>query len=147
MRYLTVVLIALSGVGLAVQAATNARMSEAVQAPVLSALINFLVGGLMLAALAMSGIFGRGNLSTIGSAPWWAWTGGILGAVWVTAAIVALPKIGTAIAFAAVIIGQLVGALVLDTYGLLGVPQIPLHPWRIAGAVLMVIGILLMQYK
>lgn len=147
MQYLTIVLIGASGIGLAVQAATNARMSEAVQSPVLSALINFAVGGLMLAALAMSGIFGRGNLSTIGTAPWWAWTGGILGAVWVTAAVVALPKIGTAIAFAAVIIGQLLGALLLDTFGLLGIPQIPLHPWRIAGAVLMVIGILLMQYK
>jgi len=146
-QYLTIVLIGASGIGLAVQAATNARMSEAAQSPILSALINFMIGGLMLAALAMSGIFGRGTLSTIGTAPWWAWTGGILGAIWVTAAIVALPKIGTAVAFAAVIIGQLVGAMLLDTFGLLGVPQIPLHPWRIAGAVLMVIGILLMQYK
>ncbi|MBA2409875.1 MAG: DMT family transporter [Gammaproteobacteria bacterium] len=147
MQYLIVALIGASGIGLAVQAATNARMSEAVQSPVLSALINFTVGGVMLAALAMSGIFGRGNLSTIGTAPWWAWTGGILGATWVTTAVVALPKIGTAIAFAAVIIGQLVGALLLDTFGLLGVPQIPLHPWRVAGAVLMVIGIVMMQYK
>lgn len=147
MQYLFITLIGVSGIGLAVQAATNARMSEAVQSPVLSALINFAVGALMLAALAFSGIFGRGNLSTIGTAPWWAWTGGILGAIWVTAAVVALPKIGTAIAFAAVIIGQLLGALLLDTFGLLGVPQIPLHPWRVAGAVLMTIGIVLMQYK
>jgi transporter family-2 protein len=95
----------------------------------------------------VSGTFERGNLSAIGDAPWWAWIGGIFGAVWVTIAIVAVPKVGTAVAFGAVIFGQLVGAMVLDTYGLLGVPRIPLDPWRVAGAVLLFVGVLMMQHK
>jgi transporter family-2 protein len=76
-------------------------------------------------ALKAFGTFGRGNLSALGDAPWWAWTGGVFGAIWVTAAIVAVPKVGTAVAFGAVIFGQLFGAMVLDTYGLPGVPRIP----------------------
>ncbi len=147
MQYLTALLIVLSGAGLAIQAATNARMSAVVQAPVLSALLNFAVGGVLLAGLVVAGTFGRGNLSAATDAPWWAWTGGIFGAIWVTAAIVAVPKVGTAVAFGAVIFGQLVGAMLLDTYGLLGVPRIPLDPWRLVGATLLFVGTLMMQHK
>jgi transporter family-2 protein len=122
-------------------------MSAVVGAPVLSALINFAVGGLMLTVMLMLGTLGRGNLSAVGAAPWWAWIGGIFGAIWVTAAIVAVPKIGTGLALAAVILGQLLGAMVLDTYGWLGAPRIPLNPWRVAGAVLLFVGVLMMQHK
>jgi transporter family-2 protein len=146
-QYLTALLIVLSGAGLAIQAATNARMSAVVQAPVLSALLNFAVGGVLLAGLVVAGTFGRGNLSAATDAPWWAWTGGIFGAIWVTASIIAVPKVGTAVAFGAVIFGQLVGAMVLDTYGLLGVPRIPLDPWRIVGAALLFAGVLMMQHR
>jgi bacterial/archaeal transporter family-2 protein len=147
LQYSVIALITLAGIGLAMQAAINARMSEVVQSPTMSALINFAVGGVLLVVMLVLGIFGRGRLSTIGAAPWWAWTGGILGAIWVTVAIVAVPKVGTALTIAAVIFGQLVGAAVLDTIGLLGVPRIPLSPWRIAGAALLFLGVLMMQHK
>ncbi len=147
MRYLIILVIGMAGIGLAVQAATNARMGEVVQAPILSALINFAVGGAALAMVVTLGTFGRGTLSTLDTAPWWAWIGGILGALWVTIAIVAVPKIGTAASLTAVVFGQLIGTLVLDTFGLLGVPRIPLSPWRILGVVLLLAGVLLMQRK
>jgi transporter family-2 protein len=147
MQYISTLLISLSGAGLAIQAATNARMSEVVQGPTLSALINFAVGGATLAGMIVLGIVARGNLFAAGTAPWWAWIGGVFGAIWVTVSIVAVPKVGTAVAFGAVIFGQLVGAMVLDTYGLLGVPRIPLNPWRIAGASLLLLGVLMMQHK
>jgi bacterial/archaeal transporter family-2 protein len=147
LRYLIMLVIALSGAGLAIQAATNAYMREVVQAPTLSALINFVVGGAALAVILALGTFGRGTPSTIGKAPWWAWIGGVLGAAWVMAAIIAVPKIGTAASFAAVIFGQLVGTMVLDAFGLLGVPRLPLNPWRLVGAALLFAGVLLMQRK
>lgn len=147
MRHLIVLFIGISGVGLAVQAATNARMSEVVQAPALSALINFAVGGVLLAAIAASGVFGRGTFADIGGAPWWAWIGGIFGALWVFIAILAVPKVGTAVAIAAVIFGQLMGAMLLDAFGLFGVPRIPLSPWRVAGAGLLFAGVLMMQHR
>jgi transporter family-2 protein len=147
MRYLMVILIGASGVGLAVQAAANARMGAVVQAPTLSALINFAVGGVVLALLTASGILGRGTLSNVSAAPWWAWIGGILGAAWVLMAVVAVPKVGAALTIAAVVFGQLFGSLLLDTFGWLGVPRIPLSPWRVAGAALLFVGVLMMQHK
>ncbi|MDQ3796445.1 MAG: DMT family transporter [Pseudomonadota bacterium] len=147
LRYLIIFVIGVAGIGLAVQAATNARMSEIVHAPVLSALINFVVGGIALAIILALGFFGRGTLSRLDTTPWWVWIGGILGALWITVANIAVPRIGTAATFTAVICGQLIGTLVLDTVGLLGVPRIPLSPWRIVGAMLLLAGVLLMQRK
>jgi transporter family-2 protein len=147
MRYLMVVLIGASGVGLAVQAAANARMGAVVQAPTLSALINFAVGGVALALLTTSGVLGRGTLSNVSAAPLWAWIGGILGAAWVLIAVIAVPKVGAALTIAAVVFGQLLGSLLLDTFGWLGVPRIPLNSWRVAGAALLFIGMLMMQHK
>lgn len=147
MGYLIIVAVCLAGVGLAIQAATNAHMGAVVGAPTLSALINFAVGGFTLTLLTASGLFGRGTLSAIGGAPWWAWIGGIFGAAWVLIAVIAVPKVGAALTVAAVIFGQLVGTLLLDTFGWLGVPRIPLNTWRIAGAMLLFAGVLMMQRK
>jgi bacterial/archaeal transporter family-2 protein len=147
LRYLFIAAISATGVGLAVQAAANARMGAVVQAPTLSALINFAVGGIALGLLAASGVFGRGTLANVGAAPWWAWIGGIFGASWVLIAVIAVPKVGAALTVAAVIFGQLVGTLLLDTFGWLGVPRIPLNPWRVTGAVLLFVGVLMMQHK
>lgn len=147
MRYLMLVSIVASGIGLAVQAAVNARMGAIVQAPTLSALINFAVGGAALALLAISGILGYGTLSNVTAAPWWAWIGGILGAAWILIAVVAVPKVGAALTIAAVMFGQLLGGLLLDTFGWLGAPRIPLNAWRVAGTALLFIGVLMMQHK
>jgi len=45
------------------------------------------------------------------------------------------------------VLGQLVAALVLDHFGWLGVPRIPINAWRIAGAVGLFVSALLMQHK
>ncbi|MDQ3732092.1 MAG: DMT family transporter, partial [Pseudomonadota bacterium] len=97
--------------------------------------------------LTTSGVLGRGTLSNASAAPLWAWIGGILGAAWVLIAVVAVPKVGAALTIAAVVFGQLLGSLLLDTFGWLGAPRIPLNSWRVAGAALLFIGVLMMQHK
>lgn len=147
LRYWIILLIVLAGLSLAVQAAANARMSMAVQAPVMGALVNFAVGGAALAAVMLSGAFGRGNGSGLLTAPWWAWIGGLFGALYITIAIITVPRVGTALTFGALIFGQLAGALILDTFGWLGVPRIELNPWRVAGVAVLFVGVLMMQHK
>lgn len=142
-----VVLIALAGVGLAVQAATNARMGLALGAPVASALLNFVVGSVLLTLALASGAFGRARLAGLAEAPWWAYIGGALGAAFVTIAVLAVPRVGAAVTFAAVISGQLIGAMCIDTFGWLSVTQVPLNPWRIAGVILLLAGVYLIQQK
>jgi transporter family-2 protein len=142
-----VVLIAVAGVGLAIQAATNAKMGAALGAPVGSALLNFLIGSVLLTITLASGIFGRARLAGFAEAPWWAYIGGALGAAFVTIAVVAVPRVGAATTFAAVITGQLIGAMFIDTFGWLDVDPVPLNPWRLVGAGLLLAGVILIQQR
>ncbi len=142
-----VLLLILGGVGLTLQAAVNARLREAVSAPVLSALISFLVGSVALGALAALGVFGRGRLPELSSNPWWIWIGGLFGAFYVTLAVIGVPRVGTAVVISCAVFGQMAAALVLDSFGWLGVPRAPLNVWRILGAVLLMAGVLLIQQK
>ncbi len=63
------------------------------------------------------------------------------------AALIAIPKSGAALVITATVLGQLIAALILDHFGWLGVPRIPINPWRIAGAVGLFVSALLMQHK
>jgi transporter family-2 protein len=73
--------------------------------------------------------------------PWWAWTGGILGAGYITTAVVVAPRVGALALMALVIAGQLLAALVLDHFGLLGLRKIPITSSRLAGAALLLLGL------
>lgn len=142
-----VALVLAVGIGLAVQAAMNARMGAALASPIGGALVNFIVGLILLAVLLGSGLFGRLRIAGLGDAPWWAYLGGGIGAIFVTISVIAVPRVGAAVTFAAVIAGQLIGALLLDSLGWLEVTQVPLNPWRFLGAVLLLAGVVLIQQR
>ncbi len=144
--WVTVVL--MTGMMLPVQAAVNAKLRTFVINPIYSALISFTVGTSLLAALAstMAWAGQAGDLRAATSAPWWTWIGGALGAMFVTMAILSVPQIGTAGYSVAIITGQLIGALVLDHYGWLGVPQQPLTWLRLLGAALLLVAVWLIQH-
>ena len=142
-----ILLLMLGGIGLTLQAAVNARLREAVGAPVLSALISFLVGAVPLGILSAAGAFGRGRLPDRSANPWWIWIGGLFGAFYVTLAVIGVPRVGAAVVISCAVGGQMAAALLLDAFGWLGVPRTPLSAWRILGGVLVVAGVLLIQGK
>lgn len=144
-RLLFLLAIAGAGVGLSVQAAANARMGSLLTVPTAGALVNFLVGTVALAAVTFSGVFGRAEVAEAASAPWWAWIGGLLGATYISLTVIAVPRVGAALTFAAVIAGQLVGSVLLDSTGWLGVPKMPVSATRILGVLLLFAGVLLVQ--
>jgi transporter family-2 protein len=147
MNSLIVLLVALAGVGQPVQAAMNARLRESVGSPALTALLSFAVGGLALTILTLSGALGRGTLSDLGRAPWWAWLGGLSGAFSVIMALVALPRISATVLIAAALMGQSIASLTIDHHGWLDVPRVPITPWRVLGVILLLAGVLLVQHK
>lgn len=148
MQYLLIGLIALAGMGLATQDALNAQLRSAVKSPLLGACISFIVGALALGLLTTFGVMGRGKLSELAHTPWWVWAGGgLLGAFAVTVALLGIPKVSAGVVIAATVFGQLIAAVVIDNFGWLSVPRVPINPWRIAGAVLLFIAALMMQKK
>lgn len=146
MRVFIVVLVVLGGAVIPFQVAANKRMDQAVGSPVLAATLAMFVGGIALAAVALTGWLGRGRLTGAADAPWWTWLAMSM-ALFTVISIIALPRAGAAAVIAATVFGQLTAAALLDHFGWLGVPRIRLNAWRLAGAVLLLAGMLLMQRK
>jgi len=127
------------------QAATNNRMAEAVGSPVIAALISFFVGTIALFVYALGSGGTITSLAAARNAPPVAWAGGLLGAFFVTATVALLPRLGVAMTFSAIIAGQMVVTLVIDHFGLLGVPVKEISFARIAGMLLITAGVILIR--
>jgi bacterial/archaeal transporter family-2 protein len=147
MQYAAMIITALVGASLAVQIGLNATMSGHVGSPIAAALINFAVGTLVLFLIVL---LGRGSLPVLaqaGGAPWWAWGAGFLGACFVAASTAFGPLIGGAAFLALLVAGQMIAALAIDHYGVLGFPVRHIDGWRIAGALLVVAGVYLLTRR
>ena len=147
MRILYVVLVMLAGTGIALQVAWNSRLRLSVESPVIASLVSLIVSALTLAPLAIAQVMGKPNLTQLGSIPPWAWCGGIMGAFYLTASLVALPVLGAALVVTGAVSGQLLCALTLDTFGLFGVQRVPLSSYRVLGAIFLILGVMLLQKR
>jgi transporter family-2 protein len=125
------------GMAVALQPSINARLAQRV-GPLESACISFAVGTLALLVVVL--VSGRGTLRGFSSAPWWELTGGLLGAFFVTLTIIAVPRIGTAAAMAAIIAAQLVTGILLDHFGFFDLRTVPLDARRACGTLLLLCG-------
>ena len=99
--------------------------------PFLTALASFAVGwvAVILAAVVHRP---RCDGASLRKAPWYAYTGGVLGPVYVVAANVASPRLGFASYQLLATLGQLVASLIADARGFLILPKRRPTPWRIA---------------
>ena len=135
------------GAMIAIQPAINAQIGRSLGHPIYGSLTNFLIG---LAALALiTAVLIRPAIPTgqaATAAPWWAWLGGLLGAAFVTASILLVPKLGAVLFIGAMLCGQLLSAALLDQFALAGLPHRPLTPTRIAGLALLLVGLILVQH-
>ena len=140
------ILIALAaGAMMPTQAATNNKMAVLIDSPILSAFVSFVVGTIALfVCIVVSGI-PLGNLTSVKDAPAIAWAGGLLGAFFVAATVTLVPRLGVALTFSLIVAGQMVVTLVIDHFGLLGVPVKEVSFARIAGIVLIAGGVVLIR--
>lgn len=128
------------GIVLAVQAGANAQLSKAVGSPYSATALQLAVGaGLLLAATALTGSLGA--LGRLAGAPWWHAIGGLASALYVLATIVLFPRIGAVVTVGLLITGQMLMSLLLDTFGLLGVPPRALDLGAMLGAACVLSGV------
>jgi bacterial/archaeal transporter family-2 protein len=145
-RALAVLLATAAGCFVGLQAPINARLGRHLGS-LQAATVSFLVGTLALilvASLSSGGLSGIGN---VGKAPWWALIGGLLGAFYVTVALVTVRTLGLSALTAIVVTGQLVVAVVVDRFGLLGLSKQHIGAPRIVGLVLLLVGVVLVVRK
>jgi transporter family-2 protein len=132
-----------AGTLVGMQAPVNSRLARSVgslQAATFSFLIGTVALLLIAAALAHGGL---GALGQVTRAPAWALIGGLFGAVYVAVALVTVRTLGATGLSAAVITGQLLISVLIDRFGLLGLPRAPVPATRIIGLALLVAGVAL----
>lgn len=141
MEWLILPFVALSGALNAVQSGANARLAKALGQPWWAAVAVYATGlcgvGVALAAVRA----GWPGWDKAAEAPWWAWTGGLLGAVYVIGMLMFAERLGSAVFTGVTVTAGLVASLALDHYGLVGFRQHPLNLWRGIGAALMLGGL------
>ena len=145
-RWLAVVLGAGAGCLVGMQAPINSRLGKSV-GTVQAATFSFLVGTTVLLLILAFVNGGYGALGKLSGAPWWALIGGLLGAVYVTVALVAVRTLGASGLTAVVIAGQLAISLAIDRFGLFGVAKQQIAASRVLGLVLLLVGALLVVRK
>ena len=143
MNYIYILLAFLTGLAVTIQAGVNANLRQMMANPVLAAAISFGSGFLSLLIVLIATSASIPALDTVKQVSWWKWTGGVIGAIYVTTVIISVPKIGTANLVSLSVAGQLVAAVILDHYGLLGFTLHPANGWRLLGVALIMAGVLL----
>lgn len=134
-----------AGFGIPVQAGVNGRLRESLSDPAWAALVSISVSFIFLLAYVTIRRLPWPFSGHPGSVPWWGWTGGIFGALFVLAALILTPKLGAGLAFSLLVSGQLTASLVLDQWGLLGLPIHHLNSQRLLGVTLLVGGVALVR--
>ncbi len=137
----TILLAVAVGIATSYQSGINAKVAQFTPTRLHGGLINFLGGFVVMLVVVSLTRSELPNQAKLAQAPWWAWTGGVLGAFFVTMALVLVPKIGAANLAAGIIAGQLVGSIIIDHFGHMGLPQQPITPGRVAGVVLIAGGV------
>jgi transporter family-2 protein len=124
----------------------NATLARVIGSPLWASVINFAIGLLALVGFAV--VAGaRASTGSFGQVPAWAWIGGLLGAGYVASVTILGPRLGGMTLVALVLAGQLLIALVVDQFGILGYPQIAVTPTRLLGAALLLVGALLVMRR
>lgn len=141
-RGLAVLLAVVAGCFVGLQAPINARLGREVGS-LQAATVSFLVGTLVLVLVASLSSRGLRPITSAPQAPWWALAGGILGAVYVTVALLTVRTLGVSGLTAIVVSGQLAIAVVVDRFGLLGITKQHIGASRVAGLVFLMVGVVL----
>ncbi|MBZ4645847.1 MAG: bacterial/archaeal transporter family-2 protein [Petroclostridium sp.] len=127
------------GIFLAVQPPVNAGLGKVVS-PRVAALHSFLTGTVVLFLI---NIFYRnlGAYASIIKVHPIYWIGGLLGVVIVLFTIQVIPVLGTGTTLSIFVAVQLIIGVLIDHFGMFGVPRSPIGILKILGIVFMLIGV------
>lgn len=143
---IAILLAALAGAGLAVQSGTNAVLGRMLGHPMWASFWQFAAGTVVIMAVMVAlRVPYPAFAATAAGAPWWVWIGFITGSYFVVAALSLAPAIGVGGFIAALVAGQMIASLILDHYGLVGLAVRPMTLTRVAGAIFIIAGVLLIQ--
>lgn len=135
-----------AGVSVALQQVLNANLRAEIGSPWWAGFVSYFVGMLAMLAVALTSSGPRLSDGFAGVTSWLSWTGGLFGALFIGTAILMVPRLGAATVLALIVVGQMVGSLAFDHFGLFGLSQQPVSVTRLAGAASLILGVVLIRW-
>ena len=134
-----------AGFSIVVQQALNANLRAALNSAAWSGFVSYAVGVACMALLALVLRDPVPAAAVAARVPWWAWSGGVFGAVFIGLGILLVPQLGAATFLALLVTGQMLGAMAFDHFGWMGLAQRPVDLPRFLGVVLLIGGVVLIR--
>jgi bacterial/archaeal transporter family-2 protein len=135
----------IAGSCVALQQALNVTLRADLGSALWAALISYLGGAIILLAALLTVREPWPTLSIMAKSSIWSWTGGFFGAAYIFTSIMLLPRLGAMTVIVLLIAGQLLASVAFDHFGLFGLTQRPIDIYRASGAVLLMVGVLLIR--
>ena len=132
-----------AGVLNTVQAGSNSTLAKMTGQPIFAALAVTVINGLLYVAVAPIIGLGMPKAGVLGTIPWWAWIGGLLGGAYVLATIFFAEKLGSAVFVGLTVTAGIVTSITMDHFGLFGFKEHTASLPRVGGAMLMLAGLVL----
>lgn len=143
--YFFIFLAIMAGMAMPTQATINSKLAGYVNSPISAAFISFVVGTFALFVYMLLTGVSFSDMVAAKDAPLICWIGGFLGAFFVSVMATVVPRIGVALAFSLAIGGQMLVTILIDHFGWLGVPEKPINIYRVCGAALITVGVVLIR--
>jgi bacterial/archaeal transporter family-2 protein len=135
----------LAGASVVIQQVLNANLRSELNSAVWSGFMSYFLGVVCMVGLAIvlrEPIPAAGVVARI---PWWAWSGGLFGAIFIGISILVAKQLGAATLIALLVAGQMIASVTIDHFGWLGLPQKPIDLARLVGVALLVGGVILIR--
>lgn len=126
------------------QFATNSALANEINSTTLTGAISYSVGSLFLFVLLTIQPL-KPDWQAARRAPRWAWLGGVVGSAYVVGSVILTKALGAALATTLVIASQIITAILLDHFGVLGLRQRRINRLRLL-AVLLAFAALLLKF-
>jgi transporter family-2 protein len=135
----------LVGMGQPIQAGLNAQLRTHLGDPAWATMVSVVVSTTCVTLYLLIRRVPPPALKAISGTPWWLWTGGSLGVIFVAAGLVVTPRLGAGLTFALIVLGQMTASLAMDQWGLLGLPIHHANPLRVVGVGMLIGGVVLVR--
>jgi transporter family-2 protein len=145
MKTIWFLIVFISGALLPFQTGLNAKLGKSIASPAHSSFICFMIGALAMLvyipfsreSVSWAGVKSVSLISLLG--------GGIAGAIFITATMLALPRIGMALTIGLVVAGQIIMAVLLDHFQILVADRHSMNLWRGLGILLIIAGVAIVE--
>ena len=145
MKYFFMALAFIAGTTIPLQSVVNSRLAQQLSQPFHATLISFAGGLFLILMICIFSPIGLPSPAGFKGISWIFFTGGIYGILVVTSVVFAVPVAGVSNTLAAIIAGQLIMSVLFDHFGWMGMGGLKISFSRIAGVMLLISGVYLVQ--